>query len=109
MLAERREQPGPQVKLQDAMNGLFFAGQPLATRTPIGTVETLNAATGASIKAFHDRCWRDLADGGFPDRIAGWEPTLKTLIPTYGQTLNGDADTAAKVVAKTASVLHINA
>lgn len=58
VLAERREQPGPQVKLQDAMNGLFFAGQPLATRTPIGTVETLNAATGASIKAFHDRWYR---------------------------------------------------
>ncbi|MGP7795072.1 M16 family metallopeptidase [Sphingomonas sp. CLY1604] len=58
VLAERREQPGPQVKLQDAMNGLFFAGQPLADRSPIGTVETLDAATGASIKAFHDRWYR---------------------------------------------------
>lgn len=58
VLAERREQPGPQVKLQDAMNGLFFAGQPLANRSPIGTVETLEAATGASVKAFHDRWYR---------------------------------------------------
>jgi len=58
VLAERREQPGPQVKLQDKMNGLFFAGQPLADRSPIGTVERLEAATGASIKAFHDRWYR---------------------------------------------------
>ncbi|AIT06284.1 peptidase M16 [Sphingomonas taxi] len=58
VLAERREQPGPQVKLQDAMNRLFFAGQPLAERSPIGTVETLDAANGASIKAFHDRWYR---------------------------------------------------
>ncbi|WP_394280378.1 malate:quinone oxidoreductase [Microbacterium sp.] len=60
------------------------------------------ASTGASIML-------GLLKSCFPDRIAGWEPTLKTLIPTYGQTLNGDADTASKVVAKTASVLHINA
>jgi zinc protease len=58
VLAERREQPGPQVKLQDAMNGLFFAGQPLAKRSPIGTVETLEAANGAGVKAFHDRWYR---------------------------------------------------
>ncbi|MCH3755994.1 insulinase family protein, partial [Campylobacter coli] len=53
VLAERREQPGPQVRLADAMNALFFAGQPLADRSPIGTLKTLEAATGASIKAFH--------------------------------------------------------
>ena len=58
VLAERREQPGPQVKLQDAMNKLFFAGQPLADRSPIGTLQTLEAANGASVKAFHDRWYR---------------------------------------------------
>ncbi|MBI0476305.1 insulinase family protein [Sphingomonas sp. MA1305] len=58
VLAERREQPGPQVRLGDAANALFFAGQPLADRSPIGTLKTLEAATGASIKAFHDRWYR---------------------------------------------------
>ena len=58
VLAEQREQPGPQVRLGDARNALFFAGQPLADRSPIGTIKTLDAATGASIKAFHDRWYR---------------------------------------------------
>ena len=58
VLAERREQPGPQVKLQEAMSKLFFAGQPLAERSPIGTLQTLEAANGASVKAFHDRWYR---------------------------------------------------
>ncbi|WP_210358217.1 M16 family metallopeptidase [Sphingomonas beigongshangi] len=58
VLAERREQPGPQVRLSDAMNALFFAGQPLADRSPIGTLKTLEAATGDSIKAFHDKWYR---------------------------------------------------
>jgi len=58
VLAEQREQPGPQVKLGDAVRGLFFAGQPLADRSPIGSIKTLEAATGNSVKAFHDRWYR---------------------------------------------------
>jgi zinc protease len=58
VLAERREQPGPQVKFQDALRETFFAGQPLADRSPIGTEKTLLAADGASVKAFHDRWYR---------------------------------------------------
>lgn len=58
VLAEQREQPGPQVRMQDAMFDLIFAGQPLANREPIGTVETLNAATPETVQAFHDRWYR---------------------------------------------------
>lgn len=58
VLSEQREQPGPQVRLGDATRALFFAGQPLADRSPIGNVETLQAATAASVKAFHDRWYR---------------------------------------------------
>lgn len=58
VLAEQREQPGPQVRLQDATLDLLFAGQPLAQRDPIGTVATLNAATAATVQAFHDRWYR---------------------------------------------------
>lgn len=58
VLAEQREQPGPQVRLQDAMLDLIFAGQLVAQREPIGTVETLTAATPAAVQAFHDRWYR---------------------------------------------------
>ncbi|UZK64777.1 M16 family metallopeptidase [Sphingomonas sp. M1-B02] len=58
VLAEQREQPGPQVKMQDAMLDLIFAGQPVANREPIGTTATLNGATAESVKAFHDRWYR---------------------------------------------------
>lgn len=58
VLAEAREQPGAQERLQDAMLGLMFAGQPVATRKPIGTTAALSAATPASVKAFHDRWYR---------------------------------------------------
>lgn len=58
VLAEAREQPGAQSRLQDAMFGLMFAGQPAAVRKPIGTTEMLNAATAETVKAFHDRWYR---------------------------------------------------
>ncbi|RYY27580.1 MAG: insulinase family protein [Sphingomonadales bacterium] len=58
VMAEQREQPGPQVRMQDAQLDLIFAGQPLAEREPIGTVETLAGATAAAVKAFHDRWYR---------------------------------------------------
>ena len=58
VLAEQREQPGPQLRLGDATRALFFAGQPLADRSPIGNVETLQAATADMVSAFHDRWYR---------------------------------------------------
>lgn len=58
VLAEQREQPGPQVRMQDASLALMFAGQPLAERSPIGTVETLTGATAESVQAFHQRWYR---------------------------------------------------
>ncbi len=58
VLAEQREQPGPQVRYGDAIRKTLFAGQRLADRSPIGNISTLQAATGASVKAFHDRWYR---------------------------------------------------
>ena len=42
----------------DATTAHFFAGQPLANRPPIGTTETLNAASPLALRAFHDRWYR---------------------------------------------------
>ncbi len=58
VLAEQREQPGPQVRFGDALRQVFFAGQPLADRSPIGNIKTLEAATADGVKSFHDRWYR---------------------------------------------------
>lgn len=58
VLAERRESLGPQTHFSDVMFSTLFAGQPLAQRQPIGTLDTLNAATADSVRAFHDRWYR---------------------------------------------------
>ncbi len=59
------------------------------------------ASTGASIML-------GLLRTCFPDRLPTWEPKLKALIPTYGRTLNSDAEAAREVLQRTAAALHIN-
>ena len=82
VMAELRERSGAQVRVGDATRQLFFAGQKLAERSPIGKPETLNAATSGMVRAFHQRWYR-------PENtvivIAGdVEPAaLETLIKTY--------------------------
>ena len=58
VLAEQREQPGAQVRFSDLIRQTFFAGQPLAERSPIGNIKTLEAATSEAVRAFHDRWYR---------------------------------------------------
>lgn len=58
VLAEKRERGGAAARSAEATRETFFAGQRLATRTPIGTEETLRAATPAKVRAFHRRWYR---------------------------------------------------
>ncbi|MBI1403100.1 MAG: insulinase family protein [Porphyrobacter sp.] len=58
VLAEKRERGGAGQRMAELTRQTFFAGQRLATRSPIGTDETLNAATGKAVKAFYDRWYR---------------------------------------------------
>lgn len=58
VLDEARERFGPAVRVDDATRALFFAGQPLADRAPIGTTQSLTDASAASLRAFHDRWYR---------------------------------------------------
>ncbi|VWX57505.1 M16 family metallopeptidase [Sphingorhabdus sp. 109] len=58
VLAELRERAGPQSDVQNATRELFFAGQRLAKRAPIGTPETLSAATPQMLQLFHQRWYR---------------------------------------------------
>ena len=58
VLAERREQAGPNQRISDGTRSVFFAGQLLAERSPIGTLATLQGATPEGVRAFHDRWYR---------------------------------------------------
>ena len=110
VLAERREQPGPQVRVGDATRELFFAGQPLANRVPIGTEKTLAAATPATVLAFHERWYRPdrtvVVVSGDMDPAAlermviknfsGWTPTTpKPAEPDFGKPVADGPESAA--------------
>ncbi|WOF24062.1 malate dehydrogenase (quinone) [Microbacterium betulae] len=64
----------------------------------------LGASPGASTAA---TIMLNLLSSCFPDRIAGWEPQLRELIPTYGETLNGDRAKAEATTKRTAEALGI--
>ncbi|WP_298395212.1 pitrilysin family protein [Sphingobium sp.] len=99
VLAERRESEGPQMRLSDASRLHFFAGQPVADHTPIGTVATLNAATAAKVEAFHQRWYRPenaviaiagdiepaAAEQLIKDNFGAWTGTGKAgVMPDFG-------------------------
>jgi len=63
VLAEMRTRGGADKRVQDAMQKVLYAGQPLSNREPIGTVESLTAATPESVRAFYSRWYR-------PDNVA---------------------------------------
>ena len=58
VLAELREGSGPGQRVGDATRELFFAGQALGRKAPIGDTASLIAATPATLRAFHDRWYR---------------------------------------------------
>ena len=58
VLAEKRENGGPAERTADKTRETLFAGQLLATRSPIGTEATLNAASGRSVAEFYGRWYR---------------------------------------------------
>ncbi|WP_345799951.1 malate:quinone oxidoreductase [Microbacterium sp. AZCO] len=45
----------------------------------------------------------------FPDRIDAWQPTLKELIPSYGETLNPRPAVAQETLTETAEALALTA
>jgi len=100
VLAELRERAGPQSNVQNATRKLFFAGQLLASRAPIGTPETLSGATPQMLQLFHQRWYRPektvivIAGDGDPElfeellkkHFAGWSGKGEAgSIPDFGQ------------------------
>lgn len=58
VLAEKRERGGAAQRVAELTRTTFFAGQRLSTRSPIGTVETLEGATAPLIQDFYNRWYR---------------------------------------------------
>lgn len=93
VLAEMREGKGLQSRISDASREFFFAGQPMGSRSPIGTVDTLRAATAKSLEAFHQRWYRPencvIAISGDADPVA-----MEALIRKYfaGWSVPGKAE-----------------
>ncbi|MGK2909768.1 MAG: M16 family metallopeptidase [Sphingobium sp.] len=99
VLAEKRESDGPGTRVSDATRAFLFAGQRMETRSPIGTIPTLNAATADSMTAFHDRWYRPenavisiagdidpaTAEALIVKHFTPWKPTGKgEAIPDFG-------------------------
>jgi zinc protease len=99
VLAEKRERGGPGERVADVSRQLLYAGQPLGNRAVIGTVETLEGASQASVRAFHGRWYRpdraivviagDLDPAVFHESVARWFGTWKvkgklTPAPSFG-------------------------
>lgn len=115
VIAELRERAGPQSKLQDATRELFFTGQRLVNRSPIGTVETLNEATATKMQLFHRRWYRPentvvvIAGDGDPAmfeellkaHFAGWQGRGEPgVIPDFG-TPTDEGDKSRVVIEPT--------
>jgi len=113
VLAEMRERGGPAKRVQDEMLRTFYNGQPLADRVIIGTVESLEGATPASVRAFYSRWYRPenvvviVAGDADPAQVealigkwfSGWHVTGKPApAPSFGDPVAPpDADPANPV------------
>lgn len=116
VLAEKRERGGAAERVQDATRQLFYAGQPLADRSPIGTVEMLEAANQASVRAFHARWYHPknavivIAGDADPTELAAlvkkyfadWKgPNKPVPAPSFGDPLAPAGSSAANPVGET--------
>jgi zinc protease len=100
VLAEKRERGGAAERVADATRQTFYAGQLLATRSPIGTVESLQGANQASVRAFHARWYRperavivavgDVDPARLASEIAQWFGNWPTTGPAAPPPSFGD-------------------
>lgn len=116
VLAEMRERGGASQRVMDALQKTLYAGQPLAQRSPIGTVDTLQGATSESVKAFHKRWYRPeravvvVAGDADPAELAAlvgkhfgdWKvPGKAPPSPSFGDPVAPSGENAANAVGET--------
>ncbi len=96
-----------QVMKKDAeKGGVLQFGTEVITSADGSIAGLLGASPGASTAA---PIMVDLLRRCFPNQIAGWEPKLREMIPSYGKKLSDDPAAAAASLAATAAALHLSA
>jgi len=94
-----------QVMKKDAKKGgvLQFGTEVIAAAD--GSIAgLLGASPGASTAV---PIMLDVLKRCFPDELASWQPRIREMIPTYGETLNDNPEKARAVMASTAEALKI--
>lgn len=92
------------MKKDPQKGGVLQFGTELVTSADGSIGALLGASPGASTAV---PIMLNLIARCFPSRMASWEPRLKELIPSYGQTLNDDPRLADEVIGHTSRVLGI--
>ncbi|MEO6201386.1 MAG: malate:quinone oxidoreductase [Cryobacterium sp.] len=94
------------MKKDDDKGGVLQFGTEVITSADGTIAGLLGASPGASTAV---PIMVDLLGRCFPDQIAGWEPKLREMIPSYGTRLSDDPAAAAASLAETAAALHLKA
>ena len=94
------------IKRDAAKGGVLQFGTEVVSAADGTIAGLLGASPGAStavpiMLSVLERC--------FPERIASWTPTLRRMVPTYGDQLADDEARAAATLGATAEALHIHA
>lgn len=123
VLAEKRERGGAGERVAIQSRQVFFEGQRLANRLPIGTEETLLAATQESVREFHRRWYRpentviSVAGDIDPNHLAllieewfgDWEGRGEHVpAPDFGDPLPPPGTDPANPVGQTAVIVEPN-
>jgi malate dehydrogenase (quinone) len=93
------------MKRDPKKGGVLQFGTEVVTAKDGSIAGLLGASPGASTAV---SIMLGLLQTCFPDRTADWEPRLKALIPSYGQTLNDRPEVARESLAETAEELAIS-
>lgn len=93
------------MKRDKAKGGVLQFGTEVITSEDRSIAGLLGASPGASTAV---SIMLGLIKTCFPERMAQWEPRLRELIPSYGQTLNTNPDAARHELDATARALAIN-
>jgi len=94
-----------QVMKKDAdKGGILQFGTEVVTGADGTIAGLLGASPGASTAV---SIMLGLLKTCFPDRIGEWEPRLRELIPSYGETLNARPEAAEDVLTETADTLAL--
>jgi malate dehydrogenase (quinone) len=94
------------MKKDPEKGGILQFGTEVVTGADGTIAGLLGASPGASTAA---SIMLGLLKTCFPDRVEAWEPRLRELIPSYGQTLNPRPDIALETLAETAETLALTA